>query len=205
MQNKLQELTDKLYNEGLSKGREEGEALLAKAKSQAADIVAEAEKKAAEIMTKAEKEAEAYKVKVAGDLKMAASQSVQATRKDIEDLVVFKMTGSATEKALSDEAFVKEVIKAVAEKFNAETAMDLNLVLPETLKSSLEPFVKNELSTILKGQVNASFSKKIAGGFTIGPKDGSYFISLTDETFKELISEYLRPATRKLLFGEYYG
>lgn len=202
MQNKLQELTDKLYNEGLSKGREEGEALLAKAKSQAADIVAEAEKKAAEIMTKAEKESEAYKVKVAGDLKMAASQSVQATRKDIEDLVVFKMTGSATEKALSDEAFVKEVIKAVAEKFNAETAMDLNLVLPETLKSSLEPFVKNELSTILKGQVNASFSKKIAGGFTIGPKDGSYFISLTDETFKELISEYLRPATRKLLFGE---
>ena len=202
MQNKVQELTDKLYNEGLSKGREEGEALLAKAKSQAADIVAEAEKKAAEIMTKAEKEAEAYKVKVAGDLKMAASQSVQATRKDIEDLVVFKMTGSATEKALSDEAFVKEVIKAVAEKFNAETAMDLNLVLPESLKSSLEPFVKNELSTILKGQVNASFSKKIAGGFTIGPKDGSYFISLTDETFKELISEYLRPATRKLLFGE---
>lgn len=202
MQNKLQELTDKLYNEGLSKGREEGEALLAKAKSQAADIVAEAEKKAAEIMTKAEKEAEAYKVKVAGDLKMAASQSVQATRKDIEDLVVFKMTGAATEKALSDEAFVKEVIKAVAEKFNAETAMDLTLVLPETLKSSLEPFVKNELSTILKGQVNASFSKKIAGGFTIGPKDGSYFISLTDETFKELISEYLRPATRKLLFGE---
>lgn len=202
MQNKLQELTDKLYNEGLSKGREEGEALLAKAKSQAADIVAEAEKKAAEIMTKAEKEAEAYKVKVAGDLKMAASQSVQATRKDIEDLVVFKMTGSATEKALSDEAFVKEVIKAVAEKFNAETAMDLNLVLPESLKSSLEPFVKNELSTILKGQVNASFSKKIAGGFTIGPKDGSYFISLTDATFKELISEYLRPATRKLLFGE---
>lgn len=202
MQNKLQELTDKLYNEGLSKGREEGEALLAKAKSQAADIVAEAKKKAAEIMSRAEKEAEAYKVKVAGDLKMAASQSVQATRKDIEDLVVFKMTGSATEKAISDEAFVKEVIKAVAEKFNAETAMDLNLVLPESLKSSLEPFVKNELSTILKGQVNASFSKKIAGGFTIGPKDGSYFISLTDETFKELISEYLRPATRKLLFGE---
>lgn len=202
MQNKLQELTDKLYNEGLSKGREEGEALLAKAKSQAADIVAEAEKKAAEIMSRAEKEAEAYKVKVAGDFKMAASQSVQATRKDIEDLVVFKMTGAATEKALSDEAFVKEVIKAVAEKFNAETAMDLNLVLPESLKSSLEPFVKNELSTILKGQVNASFSKKIAGGFTIGPKDGSYFISLTDETFKELISEYLRPATRKLLFGE---
>ena len=34
MQNKLQELTDKLYNEGLSKGKQEGEELLAKAKVQ---------------------------------------------------------------------------------------------------------------------------------------------------------------------------
>ena len=33
MQNKLQELTDRLYNEGLSKGKQEGEELLAKAKS----------------------------------------------------------------------------------------------------------------------------------------------------------------------------
>ncbi len=55
---------------------------------------------------------------------------------------------------------------------------------------------------MLKGGVIAKFSKKVAGGFTIGPKDGSYFISLTDETFKSLIGDYLRPATRKILFGE---
>lgn len=202
MQNKLQELTEKLYNEGLSKGKEEGNALLAKAEARAAEIVAEAEKQAAEIKAKAEKEAADYKVKVTGDLKMAASQSIQATRKDIEDLVVTKMTSAAVEKALGEEAFVKEIIRAVAEKFNAEEPVDLNIVLPESLKSALEPFIKNELSTMLKGGVDASFSKKISGGFTIGPKDGGYYISLTDETFKELIGEYLRPATRKLLFGE---
>ena len=33
MQNKLQELTDKLYNEGLSKGKQEGEAILNEAKT----------------------------------------------------------------------------------------------------------------------------------------------------------------------------
>lgn len=32
MQNKLQELTDKLYNEGLSKGKQEAEEMVAKAK-----------------------------------------------------------------------------------------------------------------------------------------------------------------------------
>lgn len=202
MDNKLQELTDRLYSQGLSKGKEEGEALLAKAKSEAEEIVAAAKKEAAAIIAKAEKDAQDYRTKVTGDLKMAASQSIQATRKDIENLIVLKIGGAATEKALTEEAFVKELIKAVAEKFSATESKDLSLVLPESFKAGLEPFIKSELSKILGAEINASFSKKISGGFTIGPKDGSYFISLTDETFKELISEYLRPATRKLIFGE---
>ena len=35
MQNKLQELTDKLYAEGLSKGKQEGEEIVAKANARA--------------------------------------------------------------------------------------------------------------------------------------------------------------------------
>ena len=69
------------------------------------------------------------------------------------------------------------------------------------MKKDLEPFVASELTKVLKSDVQASFSKKVAGGFTIGPKDGGYFISFTDETFNALISEYLRPATKKILFG----
>ena len=57
------------------------------------------------------------------------------------------------------------------------------------------------LAGIIGSGVTAGLSRKITGGFTIGPKDGGYFISFTDETFIELISGYLRPATRKILFG----
>lgn len=202
MENKLQELTDKLYKEGLSKGKEEGEAILAKANEKAAEIIEEAKKQAESILKKAHKDAEDYKTKVEGDVKMAAVQSIQATRKDIENLMVGKMTDKQVSSTLSSADFVKEVIKAVAGKFNAEEAVDLNIVLPESLRKELEPFVSGELAHILKGGVTAEFSKKVAGGFTIGPKDGSYFISLTDETFKSLIGDYLRPATRKILFGE---
>ena len=48
MQNKLQELTDRLYNEGLSKGKQEGEELLAKAKVQADEMIAKAQAEAAQ-------------------------------------------------------------------------------------------------------------------------------------------------------------
>ena len=201
MQNKLQELTDKLYNEGLSKGKQEGEEILAKAKVQAEEIVAKAKAEAAAIVAAANKDAEDLKIKVQGDLKMAAAQSVAATKKDIETLVVTKMTETEVKNALTSAEFVKEVILAVAKGFTTEDAADLEVVLPESLKKDLEPFVKSELGKVLKGNVEASFTKKIAGGFTIGPKDGGYFISFTEETFNALISEYLRPATKKILFG----
>ena len=201
MQNKLQELTDKLYNEGLSKGKQEGEELLAKAKVQADEIVAKAKAEAEAIVAAAHKEAEDLRTKVQGDLKMAANQSIAATKKDIETLVVAKMTEAEVKKALTSADFVKEVVLAVAKGFNAEEPVDLEVVLPESLKKDLEPFITNELAQALKGGVESTFTKKIAGGFTIGPKDGGYFISFTEDTFNALISEYLRPATKKLLFG----
>ena len=201
MQKKLQELTERLYNEGLSKGKQEGEEILAKAKVQADEILAKAHAEADAILSAAKREAEELKTKVQSDLKMAAGQSIAATKKDIETLIVTKTTEAEVKNALTSADFVKEVILAVAKGFNTEEPVDLEVVLPETLKKDLEGFVSNELAKAIKGGVEASFSKKIAGGFTIGPKNGGYFVSFTDETFNALISEYLRPATKKLLFG----
>ena len=200
MQNKLQELTDRLYNEGLSKGKQEGEELLAKAKVQADEMIAKAKAEAAQIVAAAQKQADEIKTKTASDIRMASTQSLAATKKDIETLVVGKMTDEAVKKTLSSADFVKDIIKAVAEKFTTDGPVDLELILPETLKADLEPFATKELAKILGAGVEASFSKKVSGGFRIGPKEGGYFVSFTEDTFNELISEYLRPATKKLLF-----
>ena len=198
---KLQELTQKLYEEGLAKGKQEGEAALEKARADAEAIVSKAQEEAQAILEKARKEADDFRIKVEGDVKMAAAQAVQATRADIENLIIAKAVNAPVDKALSEEAYLKGIITAVAQRFSAEEPADLSLVLPESLKAGLEPFVKDELGKILGRDVEASFSRKLAGGFRIGPRDGGYFVSLTDETFKELIGAYLRPVTKKLLFG----
>ena len=198
---KLQELTQKLYEEGLAKGKQDGEALLQKAQSEAEGIVKQAQEEAEAILAKARKDAEDFKVKVEGDVKMAAQQAVQATRTDIENLVVSKVVDGTVDKALANEDYIKGIITAVVQKFSADEPADLSLVLPESLKAALEPFVKSELGKLLGKGVDATFSKKVAGGFKIGPKDGGYFVNLTDDTFKDLIGSYLRPATKKVLFG----
>ena len=204
MQNKLQELTDKLYNEGLSKGKQEGEAILNEAKAKAGEIIAQAKAEAAKILSDAGKEAEEMKSKVTGDLKMAAAQSISAARQEIENLLIGKVADKDIDAALSSADFVKQIITVVAKAFDPASSepADLSVVLPESLKKEVEPFLRKELASALDSEIEVSFSRKISGGFTIGPKGEGWFVSFTDETFRELISAYLRPATKKILFGE---
>lgn len=199
MSDKLQELTDRLYQQGLSKGKEEGERILAAARAEAEQTIAEAKREAAVILAGAEKEAAKIREKTESDVRMASAQVLQATKKDIENLLIGRITDV---KILTDPGFLKEIILSVAEKFSAQEASDINLVLPASVKDKIEPWIAGELKNALSCNVTATFSKKVSGGFTIGPADGSYFVSLTDGTFSDLISEYIRPTTRKMLFGE---
>ena len=198
---KLQELTQKLYEEGLSKGKAEGEQVLEKARAQAEEIIKEAREKAEEIVARAHKEADDYRTKVEGDVKMAATQTIQETKAGIENLIVAQAVDAPVKAALADESYIKEIISAVAAKFQADEASDLSLILPESLKARLEPYVKDTLAKTIGKGVDVKFSRSLSGGFHIGPKNGSWFISLSDESCEELIGSYLRPATKKLLFG----
>lgn len=203
MQNKLQELTDKLYNEGLSKGKQEGEEMLRKAQQEAEGIVAQAKAEAERIIAQANREAEELKTKVAADVKMAATQSIAATRQEMEKMIVAKVAKDGIGKNLSSADFVKEMVMSVVKAFNPQNAtpVDLDLILPESLKAQVEPFVANEINSLFSAGVNVSYSKKMSGGFKVAPKEGGYVIQFTDEAFQDLMASYLRPATKKILFG----
>jgi len=203
MQDKLQELTDRLYNEGLSKGKHDGEELLQKAQTEADRIVAYAKVEAEHIIAQANKEAEELKTKVAADVKMAATQSIAVTKQEIEKMLVTKVAAEGVKTNMTNAAFVKELIASVVKAFNPQNAspVDLSLILPESLKAELEPFMKNEIANQFKSEVKVDYSKKMNGGFKVAPKDGGYVLQFTDEEFTQLIANYLRPATKKILFG----
>lgn len=203
MQNKLQELTDKLYNEGLSKGKQDGEELLQKAKAESESIIAQAKAEAERIVAQANKEAEELRTKVMADVKMAATQSIAVTKQEIEKMVVTRTAAEGVKANMGNAAFVKELILSVVKAFNPQNAspVDLSLILPESLKAEVEPFVKNEIANQFKGEVKVDYSKKMNGGFKVAPKDGGYVLQFTDEEFQNLVANYLRPATKKILFG----
>ena len=203
MQDKLQELTDRLYNEGLSKGKQDGEQLLQKAHAEADSIIAQAKAEAERIITQANKDAEELRTKVNADVKMAATQSIAVTKQEIEKMIVTKAASDGVKANMNNVAFVKDMITSVVKAFNPQNAapVDLSLILPDSLKTELEPFVENEIANQFKGEVKVDYSKKVNGGFKVSPKDGGYMLQFTDEEFTQLIANYLRPATKKILFG----
>lgn len=204
MQNKLQELTDKLYNEGLSKGKQEAEQILGKAKAESGKIVADARKEAERIIAEAAKEAQELKTKTENDIKMASVQSFSAIRQEIENAIILKTLSGPVDAAVNDNDFIKEIILSIVTAFNPASSepVSLEMLLPEAKKTELEKFVRSKVEKLCTGGIEVKFSKAIDNGFRIGPKDEGYLISFTDEDFKAIISEYLRPKTRKLLFGE---
>lgn len=203
MQDKLQELTDRLYNEGLSKGKQEGEELLQKAHAEAEAIVAQAKAEAESIIAQAQKEADELKTKVTADVKMAATQSIAVTKQEIEQMVVTQAAQQGVKANMTNAEFVKELIASVVKAFNPQNAspVALDLILPESLKAQVEPFVQNEIAQQFQGEVKVDYSKKMNGGFKVAPRDGGYVLQFTDDEFTQLIANYLRPATKKILFG----
>ena len=181
MDNKLQELTDKLYNEGLSKGKQEAEALKAAAAKESEQIISEARKEADRILEAARKEAEELRTRVEGDIRMASSQTISAIRQQIENIIITKAVSAGVKQNLEDPELIKTLLVTIAKAFNAA-------------------FEKKAAAVMGEG-VSVSFSRQIAGGFRIGPRDGGYMISFAEGDFESILTEYLRPATRKLLFG----
>lgn len=200
--NKLQELTDRLYTEGLSKGREEGEKVLQNAKNEAQKVLADAQAAAAKTIADAQAQAADILAKAASDVKMASTQALDATKADIQNAVLAKLVDEKVGAALADEKFICEVVMTIAKNFSTENNCDLEVVMAEGTSQKVQDYVQAEVAKAIGRGIQVSLSKKIKGGLTVGPKDGAYFVSLTDETFSALIREYLRPATRKTLFGE---
>lgn len=204
MQNKLQELTEKLYNEGLTKGKQEADTIISQARKESDEIVAAAEAKAQQIISDAEKKAAELQSKVSGDLRMASNQSITATKQYVESMIVAKSVDGNIAKTLSDASFVKELLTLVVKSFNASNpeSVPLEVILPTAMKSDLEKALAGEFAKDLSKGLEINYVKGVANGFKIAPKGSGYIISFTGDDFSKMIAAYLRPATRKILFGE---
>ena len=199
--NKLQELTQKLYNDGLEKGRSEADRLVAEAKEQAAKILADARSEAEAIAKAAELRAEDVAKNAMTEITLAGRQAVSKIKTEIAEAVIMKSTGEAVKAATMDAVFVKDLLLAVAQNWNANTVdVSLKALLPEEKRVELDAAMQKSAAELLKAGVEVGYSKEVKAGFKLGEKDGGYYISFTDESFDALLKEYLREKVSNMLY-----
>lgn len=202
MENKLQELTQKLYNEGVEKANVEAEKILAEAKSEAEKIKQNAEKEAEKIIANAEQKSTEIKKNVDAELNLAAKQTIRTVKQQVTEMIVSKVIDEPVKKAFDDVKFVKEIIETVVKNWDAKKgeAIDLSVLLPADLEQEFTKFFTAKSGKELNANLELSFSDSIKGGFKVGPADGSYKISFSEEDFENFFKSYLRPKTIEMLY-----
>ena len=111
MNNRLQELTDKIYLEGISKGQEDADLIISKAKAEAIQILTAAKNEADQILAEANKKATGIKANTNSEIKLAARQAIDALKLEVVNLINGSITSSSIKESMGDIKFIKKTIE----------------------------------------------------------------------------------------------
>ncbi len=193
---KIQELTSKLYSEGIEKGKEEAEKIIAEAKALSNQIVEDAKNKAQQIIADAEKTAQELKSNTEAELKLYASQAIEALKTEIVNLVTDKLTESNVKAAFEDKDFMQKIILELVKNWTR----DEKLVIGVENAEELENYIAGNAKSLLDKGLKIESVNGIKTGFVLSPEDGTYKVKFGEEEFIEYFKGFLRPRIQKLLF-----
>ncbi|MFW6103500.1 MAG: V-type ATP synthase subunit E family protein [Bacteroidota bacterium] len=204
MESKLQELTNKLYNEGVEKANEEANKIVEDAKKEADKIKNEAQKEADEIINNARKESEDLKKNAKSEIELAAKQTLREVQKQITEMITMGVIKEPVKESMDDTEFIKELIETLIKHWSSQSDEQVNLAvtIPENKQKELQDYLENKAAQQLNAGIQVEISDRMKGGFSIGPADGSYKISFSEEDFENFFKSYLRPRTVEMLFSE---
>ena len=204
MEKKLQTLLDKLYEEGVAKGQEVASAVVKDAEQKAAKILEEAKQEAAAIRKQAQEEAEETKRNTISELQLSGRQAIGALQQEISQLITTKAVSDPLQTAFSDGTFLKDIINQLVDNWqpSGDGSMDLALLLPPEKEETLYQYFEQKARDLMNKGLQVEVNERLNNGFRIGPADGSYVVSFTEEDFEHFFMDYLRPRAKELLYGK---
>ncbi len=196
MENKIQELTDKIYKEGVEKGNEEAQRLIANAQEEAKKIIADAQKQADSIIASSQKSATDLTDNTKSELKLFAGQAVNALKSEIATMLTDKVVTTSVSDFISNKDYFNAFVVELAKKWSATEPVVISTSDADSLK---QYFVLHAKELLDKG-VTIDNVNGIKTLFSISPADGSYKINFGEEEFLNYFKAFLRPQLVDMLF-----
>jgi V/A-type H+/Na+-transporting ATPase subunit E len=203
MTDKIQELTEKIYNEGVDKAKVDADKIIEEAKKEAGKIIQDGKKQREEMLNQAKKEAAELKKNTDAEMQLAARQFISHVKQQITNAVMAKQVEAPIKEAFNDSEFLKNLILTLVKNWNLQSQeqVELRLLISEKEADNLSAFFESKAFSSLNKNIDIQWDEKTKNGFKIGPRDGSYIIRFSDIDFENYFKKYFKERTRNLLFG----
>jgi V/A-type H+-transporting ATPase subunit E len=196
MESKIQELTDKIYREGVAKGNEEAQRLIESAQNEAQSILENARREAAAIVASAEKASKEKEEHTKSELKLFAAQALNALKTEVTNLITNQVVSSSVKEVVANKETLNSFILAIATQWSANEPITISTADAASLKNFFLQKSKNLLDKGVKiEQVNGQKAL-----FSISPADGTYKVNFGEEEFENYFKGFLRPQLVEMLF-----
>jgi V/A-type H+/Na+-transporting ATPase subunit E len=196
----VEELIDRLKSDGVSKGQQEADALVADAKRQSMAILDAARSEADEIVAKAKAEAERARLAGLQALQLAGRDAVLKLRESFQlqfEHRLRKLVGQSVE----DPELLRRMILEVVGKSRPDSAGQVQLLLPlgAAGHDPLLAYVTGLAAEMLREGLTFGVGEDINAGVRVRLVDQAVEIDLSDESLASFLARFLVPRFRQIM------
>ena len=196
MEVKLDNLIEKIKQDGVGEAKKEAELLINTAYKQAQTIVDEAKKQAEEIIKQGRNDLKQREINSRDALRQAGRDTILAVRQQLKK-VFAKLLKRRVDEALSVD-FLKKLISKVIERWLPSDNASFEVLISQEDKNNLTERLLGELKNAAASSIVIKVSNNISKGFRIGIKGEDAYYDLSDESIIEALNETTSPIITEL-------
>jgi V/A-type H+-transporting ATPase subunit E len=196
MDNKVQEITDKIYREGVEKGQEEAQKIVEAAEATKAELLKKAQQEAEKIVADAKKSAEELAKNTRSELQLYAGRAVEALKSEIANLVTGSVVDAAVKATVNNEWLQKLMLTLATDWVTKE-----HVVIQTADAAALTQYFARHANDLLGKGVQIEQMSGKTTGFTIMPADKGFKVQFGEAEFAAYFKEFLRPQLVEMLFN----
>jgi len=201
----VQELVQRLRDEGVAAGRREAERILAAAREEAARILAAARRDAEQMTQATQATIETERQAARAALDLAWRDAVLQLRGQLEAVFVRRLQSLVTGSLRDPKVLVELVVDAVRQVLAADRSPErAQLLVPESAAQdppqaqALDALAATLAKDLLQGGVDLVREPQVGAGVRVHLTERGLELAVTDETLAALLLERLLPRFRAL-------
>ena len=197
METQLQDIIDKIHDEGVKGAEERARQIVESAEKQARETVDKAKTEAQSIVKQAEQEAQKHRAAGDAALKQSSRDLLLAVRTRLTELFDSVQREQVGEALSADR--MGSIIAELVQSWSSSSDDRFEVLVSEKDRDAVEASMRSALSDKLKNGVDLRPVRGVNAGFRVGTKDGAAYYDFTDETLAELLAAYLNPRLAEIM------